>query len=65
MSNIPREKFIDGVKHIWDGRVYESGQAAGAAMSEYEQDNYESRMVSFGDRLLVYLRRRVETVPRA
>lgn len=63
MSNIPREKVIDEAKFMWDGRVYESQRAAGAARLEYEQDNYESRLVPFGDRALVYLRRRVDTVP--
>ncbi len=63
MSNIPREKMIDGVKFMWDGRLYESQRSAGAARLEYERDNYESRLVSFGDRVLVYLRRKVDTVP--
>jgi len=63
MADIPRDRVIDGAKYLWDGRVYESHRSAGAAMLEYERDNYESRLVSFGDRFLVYLRRRVETVP--
>ena len=62
MSNIPREKVIDGAKFMWDGRVYESQRSAGAARLEYGQDNYESRLVPFGDRVLVYLRRRVEQI---
>ena len=63
MADIPRDRVIDGAKYLWDGRVYESQRSVGAAMQEYERDNYESRLVSFGDRFLVYLRRKVQTAP--
>lgn len=49
--------FVDGKKLMWDGRTYESLDAATAARQAYEADGFTTHLVQEGDNFFVYSRR--------
>ncbi len=58
----PRARLIGGKKFMWDGREYESSQAADQARAEYEKDKFEVRILQEEDKVHVYTRRVVREV---
>ena len=55
-------RFFDGHKYMWDGEVYESGDAAEAKRKEYAENEFETQIVEEQDEFLVYTRRVVTEV---
>ena len=58
----PRACVIDGRKFMWDGREYGDGEEAEKAREEYENEGFETRIVSEEDTVRVYTRRVVEHI---
>jgi hypothetical protein len=58
----PRSRLIDGMKFMWDGREYDTVEAATSAVEEYEKDNFETRIVEGDGNVEVYTRRIVTNV---
>ena len=59
MDNV---KTIDSKKFMWDGKEYSTSEEAGNVASEYEKNNFETRVLQDGDKHLVYTRRVVTEV---
>ncbi len=55
-------KTIDGKKFMWDGKEYSASEEARNAASEYEKNNFESRVLQEEDKHLVYTRRVVTEI---
>jgi hypothetical protein len=49
----------DGRKYMWDGRAYASAEEARAAVSGYERERFEVRLVERDGAFFVYTRRAV------
>ena len=58
----PKAQFFEGVKFMWDGRDYETADEAAKAKAEYEQENFETRVVEADDKFHVYTRRVVTEI---
>ena len=58
----PKACVIDGKKFMWDGREYGDGEEADKAREEYEQEGFETRIVSEEDTFRVFTRRVVSHV---
>jgi len=58
----PRSRIIDGKKFMWDGRDYDSVNAALESKEEYEKDNFETRLLEEDEKVHVYTRRVVAEV---
>ncbi len=55
--------FVDGRKFLWDGRAYESREAALAAGKAYEGDGFETHVRDDQGQHLVYTRRLATPAP--
>lgn len=51
--------FKEGKKFLWDGRTYESQDAANAAQKAYEADGFETHVLEAEGKFGVYTRRAV------
>ncbi len=49
--------FVDGRKFMWDGRTYESHEAANTARQAYEADGFEAHIHVDEGKFFVYTRR--------
>lgn len=58
----PRSRIIDGLKFMWDGREYETVEQALEVEEEYEQDNFETRLLEEDEKVHIYTRRVVAEV---
>ncbi|MGB3562370.1 MAG: hypothetical protein WBH85_04370 [Thermoanaerobaculia bacterium] len=58
----PRSRIIDGMKFMWDGRDYDSVDEALEVKEEYEQDNFETRLLEEDEKVQIYTRRVVAEV---
>jgi hypothetical protein len=58
----PRARFFDGMKFMWDGKDYESRDEAEKTKQEYEQKNFETRVVEVEGKFQVYTRRVVTEI---
>ena len=57
-----RSATIDGKKFLWDGRPFETQDAASVAAEAYKKDNFEVQMVEVGGTYLIYTRRVVKEI---
>ena len=59
MDNV---KIFDGKKFMWDGKTYTTEDEALKIKKEYEQDNFETRIISEEDNYFLFTRRVVSEV---
>ena len=59
MENV---KIIDGKKFMWDGKTFTTEAEALKIKKEYEQDNFETRIISEEDNYSLFTRRVVTEV---
>lgn len=59
---IDNVKILDGKKFLWDGIPYNNERDAREAMSTYEQNGFETRLIEEQNKYLVYSRRIVTQV---
>lgn len=62
MSDVPLMEMIDGLKFMWDGKIYDTQPQAHDAAHAYQAQSFETRVLAFGDRFLVYSRRVVKEI---
>jgi len=55
-------KFFDEKKFMWDGRTYKSESEAIVILTEYEKNNFETRIVSEEDNYFLFTRRVVTEI---
>ena len=55
-------KVIDGKKFMWDGVDYKGESEAKEAMTKYESDGFETRMIKEGDNFQLFTHRTVTDV---
>ena len=59
MDNV---KYFDGKKFMWDGRTYISDSEAINIKAEYEENNFETRIVQEEEKYFLFTRRVVTEV---
>jgi len=59
MDNV---KYFDGKKFMWDGRTYISESEAINIKAEYEENNFETRIVQEEEKYFLFTRRVVTEV---
>jgi hypothetical protein len=47
---------------MWDGRIYDTHEAAEAKRKEYEAQKFETQLVKQGDKVLLYTRREITEI---
>jgi hypothetical protein len=57
-----RSKVIDGKKFMWDGKEYADQAEAQKAEKAYQEQNFETRVISEDGKFQVYTRRLVKEV---
>lgn len=55
-------RIVNGRKFMWDGRAYDSKQAAEEVVSRYQGDGFETEIVEDEGKYLAYTRREMKTV---
>ena len=53
-------KIFGDKKYMWDGEVYSSEEDAKRAAQRYEEDGFETKIVSENDQFFVYSREQVK-----
>jgi hypothetical protein len=61
--DIPLARKVNGKKFMWDGVVYDSGEAAQQVMEDYAKDGFEVEKFVEGGQFLVYSRRVAAVAP--
>jgi len=59
---MPKARFFDGKKFMWDGEEYDSEKKAGSVEKEYAEKGFEVRSCSEGGKVFLYTRRVVTEV---
>ena len=55
-------KVIDGKKFMWDGETYTGKEKAQEVISNYEKEEFETRLIKEGEEYFVYSRRVVTEI---
>ncbi len=59
---MPKARFFDGKKFMWDGLEYDDEEKAGSVEKEYAEKGFEVRTCSEDGKVFVYTRRVVTEV---
>jgi len=60
--NPNRSVTIDGKKFLWDGRLFDTQDAASREAEGYKKDNFEVQMVEVSGTYLLYTRRAIKEI---
>ncbi len=53
-------RMIDGKKFMWDGVIYEERSKAEETQSQYQENKFETRLLTEEGKYLIYTRRVAE-----
>ena len=59
---MPKAKFFDDKKFMWDGKTYDTESQAQEILKNYEKDGFEVRMAQEEDKYLIFTRRVVKEI---
>ncbi|MCP4259319.1 MAG: hypothetical protein GY774_17685 [Planctomycetes bacterium] len=59
---MPKARFFDGKKFMWDGQEYDDEEKAGSVEKEYAEKGFEVRSCRENGKVLLYTRRVVTEV---
>ena len=59
---MPKARFFDGKKFMWDGLEYDDEEKAGSVEKEYAEKGFEVRTCNEDGKVFVYTRRVVTEV---
>jgi hypothetical protein len=59
---MPKARFFEGKKFMWDGQEYDSEEKAGSVEKEYAEKGFEVQSCSEDGKVLLYTRRVVTEI---